>query len=119
MQNAVCFLKIPTLGASNSVWQMLFQALEEILTLDLKVAQITNVEVPVPAQHIPLQGFNKHLCNLITGINNRGQLVQGLVTALRPDQVVQFHNLAYDLNMSFIIMKYTNNISIIIMEYII
>jgi hypothetical protein len=77
VQNAVCFLKIPTLGAFNSVWQMLFQALEEILTLELKVAQITNVQVPFPAQHIPLQGFNTPLCNLITGINNRGQLVQG------------------------------------------
>ena len=93
-------------------------ALVEILTLEMKVAQITNVVVPFPAQHIPLQGFNKHLYNLITRINNRGQLVQGRVTMHRPDQVVQFHNLAYDQNMSFIIMKYTGNISIIIMEYI-
>ena len=44
-------------------------------------------------------GFNKHLCTLITGINNRGQLVQGLVVTCSPDQVVQFQNLAFDRNM--------------------
>ena len=49
---------------------MLFESLKEILALFVKVSQITNSEVPLPAQHIPLQGFNKHISYLIAGINN-------------------------------------------------
>jgi hypothetical protein len=66
----VGLLKTPTLGASYSVWQTRFQSLKQSLTLEVKVYQITGSEVPFPAQHIPFQGFNQHVSNLITGVNN-------------------------------------------------
>ena len=73
VQNAVSFLKIPSMGTPYSVREMLFQRLKECLALLVKVSQITDSEVPFPAQHIPLQGFNQHIRNIIAGVNNGRQ----------------------------------------------
>jgi hypothetical protein len=90
VQIAVSFLKIPSMGTPYSVREMLFQRLKECLALLVKVSQITDSEVPFPAQHIPLQGFNQHIRNIIAGVNNGWQSVQRRARQRSLDQVVQF-----------------------------
>jgi hypothetical protein len=57
--------------------------------------QVTDVNVPLPAQHVPFQGLDQNLSHFIAGVNNRGNLIQrrGLVFGSSSDLGVQFSNL--------------------------
>ena len=92
---AVSFLEIPSIGSANPIRQMRFQSLQECLAFLVQQGQVTDVNVPLPAQHVPFQGLDQNLSHFIAGVNNRGYLIQrrGLVFGSSSDLGVQFSNL--------------------------
>ncbi len=95
MNYAVSLLEIPSFSSAHPIRQMSFQSLQECLAFLVQQGQLTDVKVPLPAQHIPVQGLDQNLSHFIAGVNYRGNLVQqrGLVSGSSGDLGIEFINL--------------------------
>ena len=94
---AVSFLEIPSFSSAHPIRQMRFQSLQECLAFLVQQGQVTDVNVPLPAQHVPFQGLDQNLSHFIARVNHQRYLIQrrGLVFGSSCDLGVQFINLEY------------------------
>ena len=99
VQNTVGFFKVPAFRPANSVRQMSLEQFKQRHALPVQVFQVTYCHVPLPAQHIPFQSFDKYLCDLVAWVHDRRHIEQGgiSVPGRGADLLVQVIYLVYTM----------------------
>jgi hypothetical protein len=64
VQNTVGLFKVPAFRPANSVRQMSLEQFKQRHSLPVQFLQVTYRHVPLQAQHIPFQSFDKYPCCL-------------------------------------------------------
>ncbi len=76
VQNTVGIFKVPAFRPANSVRQMRLEQFKQRHSLPVQFLQVTYRHVPLPAQHIPFQSFDKYLCDLVAWVNDQRHIEQ-------------------------------------------
>ncbi len=99
VQNTVGLFKVPAFRPTNSVRQMSLEQFKQRHALPVQFLQVTYRHVPLPAQHIPFQSFDKYLCDLVAWVNDQLHIEQGgsFVPGRGADLLVQVIYLVYTM----------------------